>query len=131
MLKKEEWKKKLTKEQYHVLREKGTELAFTGKLLFNKEKGIYNCVACGNELFSSDAKFESGTGWPSFFRPISKDAIEKKIDTSNGMIRTEIVCKKCKSHLGHVFDDGPKPTGLRYCLNSICLDFKKNERNKK
>lgn len=151
-----EWKEKLTKEQYRVLREKGTEIPFTGKLLknkeiaisnwnfydatklrrgkqknSNKEKGVYVCAGCGNELFSSDAKFESGTGWPSFFRPISKDAIEKKIDTSNGMIRTETVCKKCKSHLGHVFDDGPKPTGLRYCLNSICLDFKKNERNKK
>ena len=126
-MKEKEFKKKLTKEQYSVLREKGTEFAFTGKLLYNKEKGIYNCIACGNELFSSDAKFESETGWPSFFRPINKDAIEKKIDTNNGMIRTEIICKKCKSHLGHVFDNGPKPTGLRYCLNSICLDFKKKK----
>jgi len=123
----EVWKKKLSKEQYHVLREKGTEMPFTGKLLFNKDKGVYTCTACGNEIFSSDAKFESGTGWPSFFRPISKDAVEKKIDASNGIIRTEIICRKCKSQLGHVFDDGPKPTGLRYCLNSVCLDFKKKK----
>jgi len=127
----EEWKKKLTHEQYKVLRQKGTEQAFTGKLLYNKESGIYHCMACGAPLFSSETKFESGTGWPSFFRPISKKAIEEKTDSIYGMIRTEITCKKCGGHLGHVFHDGPQPTGLRYCLNSCSLDFEKEEKKVK
>lgn len=123
----DEWKKKLTKEQYQVLRQKGTEAAFTGKLLYNKYSGIYTCMGCGAPLFSSDTKFESGTGWPSFFKPISKYAIEEKTDSEYGMIRTEITCKKCGGHLGHVFHDGPQPTGLRYCLNSCSLDFEKEK----
>ena len=127
----EEWKKKLTPEQYKVLRQKGTEPAFTGKLLYNKESGIYRCMACGAPLFSSDTKFESGTGWPSFFKPISKDAIEEKTDSSYGMTRAEITCKNCGGHLGHVFHDAPQtPTGLRYCLNSCSLDFEKEKKEK-
>ena len=121
----EKLKKKLTKHEYHVLREKGTEFPFTGKLLYSKENGNYKCLVCRNKLFSSDSKFDSGTGWPSFFKPISKNSIiEKKVE---GIFdETEILCGKCKSHLGHVFKDGPKPTGLRYCINSVCLNFKKN-----
>ena len=120
----EEWKKVLSPEQYHVLREKGTEPAFTGKLLKNKKEGTYLCAACGNELFSSDTKFVSGTGWPSFWDSVSKDSVELKTDTSHGMRRTEVVCKKCGGHLGHLFGDSPTPTGQRYCMNSVSLKFK-------
>ena len=121
----DKWKNKLTKEQYHVLREKGTEPAFTGKYWNNHESGIYKCAACGAPLFSSDKKFNSGTGWPSFFEPYDEANIEEKPDTSYGMKRTEVLCKNCGGHLGHVFDDVPKNKGCRYCINSISLDFEK------
>jgi len=120
---KDKWKKKLTGAQYQVLREKGTEPAFTGKYWNHDEKGIYKCAGCGTPLFSSDKKFNSGSGWPSFDEPYDKENVEEKLDTSHGMIRTEILCNKCGGHLGHVFNDGPNPKGCRYCINSISLDF--------
>jgi peptide-methionine (R)-S-oxide reductase len=124
----EEWKKLLSPEAYHVLREKGTEPAFSGKYLKNKKNGTYVCAGCGNPLFSSETKFDSGTGWPSFWFPVSKDSVEEKVDNRFGIHRTEVRCKKCGGHLGHVFDDGPAPTGLRYCINSVALNLKeKNE----
>lgn len=118
----DEWKDKLTPEQYKILREKGTEMAFSGKLLHEDRNGMFNCAACGQALFASDAKFESGTGWPSFDQALP-GAVEHVRDTEHGMERTEIVCSRCKSHLGHVFDDGPTLTKKRYCLNSVCLGF--------
>ncbi len=120
-----EWQQCLTAEQYKVLRLKGTEMAFTGKYYDHKEKGTYTCAACKSELFTSDTKFDSGTGWPSYFQPVKKGAVKNITDNSHGMARVEVVCGKCDGHLGHVFDDGPPPTGMRYCINSASLDFKK------
>lgn len=121
-----EWKKELTPQQYYVLREKGTERAFTSPLNANKKKGVYHCAACNTPLFSSDTKFDSGTGWPSFYKPLFADNVEEDKDVSLGMVRTEVLCKVCGGHLGHVFEDGPAPTGLRYCLNGVSLTFKPN-----
>ena len=124
----EQWKEQLTPEQYYVARKAGTEPPFSGKYWKTKDKGTYNCVCCGAPLFSSDTKFESGTGWPSFFQPVDENAITEESDRTHGMVRTEARCAKCNAHLGHVFPDGPNPTGLRYCMNSASLDLKSEDK---
>lgn len=123
----QDWKKQLTPEQYHVTREKGTERAFTGQFWDLHDKGTFRCVCCGNPLFDSDTKFESGSGWPSFWSPLSEGAVKTEEDSSHGMRRVEVMCSRCDAHLGHLFPDGPRPTGLRYCMNSVAMNFEKSE----
>ena len=119
----EEWKKRLSDEEFYVTRQKGTERPFSGKYYYLDEEGIYKCICCGNPLFRSDTKFDAGCGWPSYYEPISKESVVYETDTSHGMKRTEVKCARCDAHLGHVFEDGPEPTGLRYCINSVSIDF--------
>ena len=127
MISEKEWREKLTPEEYYVTREKGTERPFTGKYNNSQEPGIYSCICCGQDLFDSDEKFDSGTGWPSYWNPINEDAVITEEDHSFGMVRTEVMCSICDAHLGHLFPDGPKPTGLRYCINSVSLKRKDKE----